>query len=223
MARCETIWLGAVAYNPKVVTIWEGMRRFFGEEAGLPVEIVLFQTYEAQVAALLAAPGDPVPRIDIAWNTNLAFLQAREWSTAAARPLAMRDTRSGVDDDDHRTDGRSGRARLPTCKRAHARARQPRQRPRGDTPGVLPRAGRSRGGARLPRRCGSTPIVGKHGDTGTSEVDVLRGVLDGRADAGRGWKSVLVERRGQRIVPAGALRAIWTSPRVLALHVHRAA
>jgi len=48
------IWVGAVAYHPKVVTIWEGMRRYFHEEARLPVEVVLFQSYEMQVAALLA-------------------------------------------------------------------------------------------------------------------------------------------------------------------------
>jgi phosphonate transport system substrate-binding protein len=70
----RTLWLGAVAYDPKVVTIWEGMRRIFHDESRLPIEIVLFQTYEAQVAALLAGPGEPTPRIDIAWNTNLAFL-----------------------------------------------------------------------------------------------------------------------------------------------------
>jgi hypothetical protein len=66
----RTIWLGAVAYDPKVVAIWEGMRRYFHEEARLPVEVVLFQSYEAQVSALLAAPSDPMPRVHIAWNTN---------------------------------------------------------------------------------------------------------------------------------------------------------
>jgi phosphonate transport system substrate-binding protein len=50
----QTIWVGAVAYDPKVVGIWEGMRRYFHEEARLAVEVVLFQSYEAQVAALLA-------------------------------------------------------------------------------------------------------------------------------------------------------------------------
>jgi phosphonate transport system substrate-binding protein len=50
----KAIWVGAVAYNPKVVTIWEGMRGYFHEEAHLPVEIVLFQSYEAQVTASLA-------------------------------------------------------------------------------------------------------------------------------------------------------------------------
>lgn len=91
----KTIWLGAVAYTPKVVTIWEGMRRYFHEEAHLPVEVVLFQSYEAQVSALLSRLGDAAPRIDIAWNTNLAYLQADEWSGHACRPIAMRDTDLG--------------------------------------------------------------------------------------------------------------------------------
>src|ERR1700752_2459296 len=94
-AMSKTIWLGAVAYDPKVVTIWEGMRRYFQEEANLPVEVVLFQSYDAQVLALLAESGDVVPRIDIAWNTNLAYLQADAWSNPACRPLAMRDTDLG--------------------------------------------------------------------------------------------------------------------------------
>ena len=83
----RTIWVGAVAYDPKVVTIWEGMRRYFHEEAHLPVEVVLFQSYEAQVAALLASPGEPLPRIDIGWNTNLAYHPGRcmERATVAGR------------------------------------------------------------------------------------------------------------------------------------------
>src|SRR5258705_3361759 len=91
----RTIWVGAVAYDPKVVSIWEGMRRYFHEEARLPVEVVLFQSYEAQVAALLALPGEPLPRIDIGWNTNLAFIQADAWSDHRCRPIAMRDTDVG--------------------------------------------------------------------------------------------------------------------------------
>jgi phosphonate transport system substrate-binding protein len=54
--------------------------------------------------------------------------------------------------------------------------------------------------------------MGKHGDTGASEVEVVRAVLDGRADAGaignRFWNSA----RSQRLVPEGALKEIWTSP-----------
>src|SRR3979490_3525037 len=87
----RTIWVGAVAYDPKVVGIWEGMRRYFHEEARLPVEVVLFQSYEAQVAALLALPGDPLPRIDIGWNTNLAYIQADAWSDHCREHIAVLD------------------------------------------------------------------------------------------------------------------------------------
>ena len=91
----QTIWIGAVAYDPKVVTIWEGMRRYLRDEAHVPVEVVLFQSYEAQVRALLAPADEIAPRIDIAWNTNLAFLQAEAWSERSCRPIAMRDTDLG--------------------------------------------------------------------------------------------------------------------------------
>src|SRR3989442_6181650 len=91
----RTIWIGAVAYDPKVVSIWEAMRRYFHEEAHLPVEVVLFQSYEAQVAALLASPGERLPRIDIGWNTNLALIQADACSERSCRPIAMRDTDVG--------------------------------------------------------------------------------------------------------------------------------
>src|SRR5437660_12797244 len=91
----RTIWIGAVAYDPKVVSIWEGMRRYFHEEARLPVEVVLFQSYEAQVAALLALPGEPLPRIDIGWHTNLAYIQADAWRDRRRRPIAVRGTRVG--------------------------------------------------------------------------------------------------------------------------------
>src|ERR1051326_7410583 len=57
----QAIWVGAVAYDPKVVTIWEGMRRYFVEEAMLPVEVILFQSYEAHRQALLSPPTTPTP------------------------------------------------------------------------------------------------------------------------------------------------------------------
>ena len=53
--------------------------------------------------------------------------------------------------------------------------------------------------------------LGKHGDTGTSEIDVLRAILNGEADAGAVgspfWAGVL---SGQ-LVPAGAVESIWSS------------
>src|SRR5262249_49956778 len=54
--------------------------------------------------------------------------------------------------------------------------------------------------------------VGKHGDTGTSEVDVVRAVLDGRADAGAVGSPFWTGVERERLAPAGALNVVWTSP-----------
>jgi len=206
----KTIWVGAVAYDPKVVTIWEGMRRYFHEEAHLPVEVVLFQSYEAQVRALLAQPGDSVPRIDIAWNTNLAYLQADEWTGHTCRAIAMRDTDLGWMTKIVAVTGgpistiaelKNGTLALGSRDSGHA--------------AILPvyfleQAGMREGVDYQTLRFDSD--VGKHGDTGTSEVEVVRAVLDGRADAGAigspFWNTV----RNEHLVPEGALREIWSSP-----------
>jgi ABC-type phosphate/phosphonate transport system substrate-binding protein len=206
----RTLWLGAVAYDPKVVTIWEGMRRFFHDDAHLPIEIVLFQTYEAQVAALLAGPADPVPRIDIAWNTNLAFLQARESSGRACEPLAMRDTDLGWTTVVIAPTGGAVTALSDLNGRTLALG----SRDSGHA-AILPVHFLRQHGLEEGRDYRSLRFdtdVGKHGDTGTSEVDVLRAVLDGRADAGAVGSPFWSNVTAQRIAPAGALTAIWTSP-----------
>ena len=205
----RTIWLGAVAYDPKVVAIWEGMRRYFHEEAHLPVEVVLFQSYEAQVAALLAASDDPAPRIDIAWNTNLAYLQAEKWSDHSCRPIAMRDTDLGWTTKIVAVSGGPVAALGDLRNRTLALG----SRDSGHA-AILPvhfleREGLSEG--RDYRALRFNTDVGKHGDTGTSEAEVVRAVLDGRADAGAigspFWQAV----RSERLVPEGALSEIWTS------------
>ena len=206
----RTIWVGAVAYDPKVVTIWEGMRRYFIDEAKLPVEIVLFQSYEAQVGALLARPGDNMPRIDIGWNTNLAYLQAEARSDNGCRPIAMRDTDIGwmtkivaVTGGPIATlaDLRGCRLALGSRDSGHA--------------AILPVYFMELEGLLAEKDYSTLRFnsdVGKHGDTGTSERDVLRAVLDGRADAGAigspFWRTV----QNEKLVPAGALTEIWTSP-----------
>jgi phosphonate transport system substrate-binding protein len=206
----RTIWIGAVAYDPKVVTIWEGMRRYFHEEAHLPVEVVLFQSYEMQVAALLSQPGDPTPRIDIAWNTNLAYVQAESWSKECCRPIAMRDTDIGWTTKIVAVSGG------PVASLADLRNRTLAlgSRDSGHA-AILPvhfleRESLVEGKDYHTVRFNTD--LGKHGDTGASEVEVVRAVLDGRAEAGAigspFWKTV----QTQRLVPEGALTEIWTSP-----------
>lgn len=206
----RTIWIGAVAYDPKVVTIWEGMRRYFHEEKQLPVEVVLFQSYETQVQALLADGNDVMPRIDIAWNTNLAFLQADNWSSHRCRPIAMRDTDVGWMTKIVAARGGPVKTLADIGNRTLALG----SRDSGHA-AILPvhfleHEGLVEGKHYRTLRFNSD--VGKHGDTGASEVEVVRAVLDGRADAGAigspFWQTVQKER----LVPEGALTEIWTSP-----------
>jgi ABC-type phosphate/phosphonate transport system substrate-binding protein len=208
--RGQTIWIGAVAYDPKVVTIWEGMRRYFHEEADLAIEIVLFQSYDAQLMALLAAPSDRLPLIDIAWNTNLAYLQADEWSGHLCRPVAMRDTDLAWTTKIIAVSG-GPLAALPDLRN---RSLALGSRDSGHA-AILPVHFLEQQDlieGRDYRTLRFDSDVGKHGDTGTSEAEVVRAVLDGRADAGAigspFWKAVQTER----LVPAGALTEIWTSP-----------
>src|ERR1700694_4589616 len=76
--------IGAVAYDPRVVPIWEAMRDYF-REAGPAIDYVLYSNYDSQVEALLAR------HIDVAWNTNLAWVKVHRRTGGACRALAMRD------------------------------------------------------------------------------------------------------------------------------------
>jgi ABC-type phosphate/phosphonate transport system substrate-binding protein len=76
--------LGSVAYDAKVVTIWEGFRRWFTDHE-LPFDFVLYSNYERQVEDLVAG------RIDVAWNSPLAWVRTRRLAPAAGA-VAMRDT-----------------------------------------------------------------------------------------------------------------------------------
>jgi phosphonate transport system substrate-binding protein len=80
--------LGAVAYDAKVVTIWDGFREWFGER-GLPFDYVLFTNYERQVEAHFGGT------VHVAWNSPLAWIESLRLAKARKRKpqaLAMRDT-----------------------------------------------------------------------------------------------------------------------------------
>lgn len=84
----DTLLLGAVAYDPKVVRIWDGFRAWFRDH-DLPLDFVLYSNYERQVDDLVAG------RIHVAWNSPLAWVRASRAAAAAGsgmRPIVMRDT-----------------------------------------------------------------------------------------------------------------------------------
>ena len=78
------IVLGAVAYDPKVVTIWEGFRRWL-RARDCEFDFVLYSHYERLVEELVAG------RVDVAWNSPLAWVRSRRLSPGV-RAVAMRDT-----------------------------------------------------------------------------------------------------------------------------------
>ena len=88
MGAGETLVMGAVAYDAKVVTIWEGFKEWFaGRE--LAFDYVLYSNYERQVEALLGG------EIHVAWNSPLAWVRARRLAEAGGldvAAVAMRDT-----------------------------------------------------------------------------------------------------------------------------------
>jgi phosphonate transport system substrate-binding protein len=84
--------LGAVAYDPKVVTIWDGFRVWLREQ-GLAFDYVLYSNYERQVEELVAGA------IQLAWNSPLAWVRASRLARASGvtlRPVTMRDTDCGL-------------------------------------------------------------------------------------------------------------------------------
>ncbi|MFG2683589.1 phosphate/phosphite/phosphonate ABC transporter substrate-binding protein [Streptomyces sp. NPDC048392] len=84
----NTVVLGAVAYDPKVVTIWAGFRSWLRRQ-GLPFDFVLYAHYERQTEDLVHG------RIDVAWHSPLAWLRSGRLAREArvhVRPLVMRDT-----------------------------------------------------------------------------------------------------------------------------------
>jgi phosphonate transport system substrate-binding protein len=85
MNRQKPIVIGAVAYDPKVVTIWEIIKKYF-EDSGVPMDYVLYSNYESMVEALIKR------HIDIAWNSPLAWVRTQMLTKGACKALAMRDT-----------------------------------------------------------------------------------------------------------------------------------
>ena len=86
--RDDVLLMGAVAYDPKVVSIWDGFRSVLVDR-GLAFDYVLYSNYERQVTDLVSG------RIHAAWNSPLAWVRARRLAQAdrrAVHPLVMRDS-----------------------------------------------------------------------------------------------------------------------------------
>jgi ABC-type phosphate/phosphonate transport system substrate-binding protein len=83
-----TLVMGAVAYAPKVVTIWEGFKAWFREH-DLDFDFILYSNYERQVEDQFNGT------LHLAWNSPLAWVRAERMAKARGvkvSAIAMRDT-----------------------------------------------------------------------------------------------------------------------------------
>jgi ABC-type phosphate/phosphonate transport system substrate-binding protein len=198
----DKILLGAVAYDPKVVTIWDGFRVWF-ERHDLPFDYVLFSNYEQQVESHLAG------QVNVAWNSPLAWIEAKEAGERKgrrARPLAMRDTDQDLTSIIAvRSDASIGKPADLKGKRVAVGA--------ADSPQatLIPLL--------LLAESGLTPgqdfeivfhdvLLGKHGDHIGGERDAARALQEGKVDAAcmMDGNHLLFIKEG--ILPSGATRVL---------------
>jgi ABC-type phosphate/phosphonate transport system substrate-binding protein len=206
MDNQTTFLLGAVAYDARVVPIWDGFQRYFIRH-GLPFDYILYTNYERQVEALIAG------HIHVAWNSPLAWLQTERIARALGRraeAICMRDSDLDLtsliyarsDSDIHGIADLKG-------KRVAVGA--------GDSPqatliplGVIAEQGLEPGKDFEVLRFDT--LVGKHGDHIGGERDAARALQRGDADAACCIASNHALFAGEGILPAGSTRVVAVTP-----------
>ena len=210
----KTILLGAVAYDPKVVGIWDIIRDY-SNEYGCKLDYVLFSNYERQVYSLLKG------HIDIAWNTNVAWIRTLYATDNKAKAIAMRDT------DLHwstkfvvRKDSKIKNLEDLKGKKLGVGSADSSQA------NIMAIYYLNKNGLKIKESdINNSEIdnesvniirynsdLGKHGDTGRSEWDVLEGLKNGSLDAGTIGSNTWIRILEEGLYPDGELISFYTSP-----------
>ncbi|HTU17398.1 MAG TPA: PhnD/SsuA/transferrin family substrate-binding protein [Gemmataceae bacterium] len=194
--------IGAVAYAPSALTVFQNLRRYFAKH-DLPIDYVLYSNYDALVEALRKG------HVDIAWNTPLAHARYHLLCNGHSQTLAMRDVdcnfrckllvrkASGIQS----AAGLQGKT-LALGSREAAEAT------------VLPLHYLQKEGVTLEKvkLLRLDEEVDLRGNPCSSPLHVLKALRAGRADAGivgeRLWND-LVSRKAAEVE---GLQAVWTSP-----------
>jgi phosphonate transport system substrate-binding protein len=194
--------VGAVAYAPSAVTVFEDFRRYFAK-TDLPVDYVLYSNYDALVHALKSG------HVDVAWNTPLAHARYHLLCDGQSQTLVMRDVdcdfrckllvrkESGIT----AATGLAGKT-LALGSREAAEAT------------VLPLHFLKNEGVKLDKVkfLRLDEEVDLRGNPCSSPLHVLKALRDGRAEAGvvgeRLWNDLVARKAPE----AAGLKAVWTSP-----------
>jgi phosphonate transport system substrate-binding protein len=194
--------LGAVAYHPRIVTIWERFRTYFAD-AGVSTDYILYSNYERLVDAVLDGT------VEIGWNTNTAYVVLDHRAGGQTRILAMRDV-----DRDWATVLVTRKGKQPgSVTELSGRVLALGSRDSGHA-AILPlhylaKEGLDVASCRLLR---FDTDLGKHGDTGDSELDVVRAVAAGEADAGALSAAYFSAFRAESVPAVADLEVVWRSP-----------
>jgi phosphonate transport system substrate-binding protein len=199
----RAVRVGAVAYDPKVVTIWEGFKEYFAGR-GVETDYILYSTYDAQVDANLSGA------VDVAWNSPLAWVKSQIVSGGACRAIAMRDS------DRDLTTKIIVRADSPIRTLADLRGKRVAVGA-SDSPqatliplGLIADAGIDP--ARDCRVLYNNVMVGKHGDHVGGERDAARALAAGQADAACVLDANYAVFINEGTLDPGTTRALATTP-----------
>lgn len=172
-----TFVLGAVAYDAKVVTIWDGFRAWFAAR-GFAFDYVLFTNYERQVEAHFAGV------VDVAWNSPLAWIESERLAPKKGRTpraILMRDT------DQDLTSAIVVAAQSPARTLADLRGKRigvgAQDSPQAT---LIPLLALAEAGLEPGRDVEVVPhdvLLGKHGDHVGGERDAARALAQGKLDA----------------------------------------
>ncbi len=202
----NTLLLGAVAYDPKVVTIWNGFQAYF-DRHGLEFDYLLFTNYERQVEALIAG------HIHAAWNSPLAWLQSERIAGKLglrAEAIAMRDTdRDLVSVIVTREGGPVGSVNDLKGRRVAVGAKDSPQAT------LIPLYHLAQLGLEPDRDFEVTSfdrLAGKHGDHIGGERDAARALVRGDCDAACLIDGNLLLFAQEGTLPAGSVRVLATTP-----------
>lgn len=199
----DELKLGAVSYHPRVVTIWERFRGYFAD-AGVPTDYVLFSNYERLVDAVLDGT------VDIGWNTNTAYVALDHRAGGSTRILGMRD----LDLDWATVLVMRKDASLDHVAGLDGRVLALGSRDSGHA-AILPLYYLAEQGLDAQERCQLLRFdtdLGKHGDTGDSELHVVRAVAAGDADAGAISAVYFSAFRAEGVPEVAELEVVWRSP-----------
>jgi phosphate/phosphite/phosphonate ABC transporter binding protein len=201
-AKQRVLRVGAVAYSPDSVTIWRGIRYYF-KKNGMPLEYVLYATYDDLVQALHTG------QVDVAWNSPLAHAKYHLLAGGQSQALVMRDVDCGfrVHLVVRKDAGIASPADLAgktmifgSCDSAEAT--------------VLPRYFLKKAGVALDK----IKVLSLHDevdDTGCpchSEHHVLKALQESRGSAGILSVELWKDLQAKQPQEAAKLKVIWTSP-----------